>query len=170
MTTAILAALVVALVIVLAVILARCRTLRGQVTQCEIQLSKHRETIANCSLGAEHADRTIDRLQSEIANFPAQIKAAREDAAKRSRIGHTARAIEALAPHLAEFEWSPTDARFLGGVADYLVLDGLHEDADDVSVIFVEVKSGQSGRLSKRQLKVKRAIEANRVTWRTIHI
>ena len=53
--------------------------------------------------------------------------------------------------------------RFLGSPIDYVVFD------ENGEVTFIEVKTGQST-LSRRQARIKEAIENGRVYWRTVRV
>jgi predicted Holliday junction resolvase-like endonuclease len=74
---------------------------------------------------------------------------------------------EHLAPLVPEFPWEASDARFLGAPIDYVVFDGLSQGEDEVEIIFLEVKSG-GARLSKREARVREAIEAGRVRFEVL--
>jgi predicted Holliday junction resolvase-like endonuclease len=62
---------------------------------------------------------------------------------------------EQFAPILPEFQYLPSDAKFLGDPVDYVVFDGYTDfrdgdDAEDIEVILLDIKSG-GARLSKGQ-------------------
>lgn len=65
------------------------------------------------------------------------------------------------------------DMLFIGKLVDYIIVDGYNEakDADGEirKVIFMDIKTGNA-KLSKHQEKLKQAIEAGRVEWKTITI
>ena len=78
------------------------------------------------------------------------------------------KAQEHLAPLFPEFlqQFNPSDARFLGSPLDFIVFDGLCEgdDTEVRQVVFVEVKTGRAS-LSRRERRVRDAIEAGRVSY-----
>jgi predicted Holliday junction resolvase-like endonuclease len=97
------------------------------------------------------------------SHFRQELDEARKDAIKRSRASLEGRIYEQLVPILSKWPFTPSDARFIASPLDYVVFDGL--STDDVSkIIFVEVKKG-SGKISKRQESVKRAIEEGKVSY-----
>ena len=104
----------------------------------------------------------IGRLVGEktvAEKFPEAKKAA----VQRSRSVLSGMFAEQLAPHLPNFPFSPTEAKFIGAPIDFLVFKGM--DAQSIEeVIFVEVKSG-SARLNHNEHSLKDAIENKRVRW-----
>ncbi len=78
-------------------------------------------------------------------------------------------AAEQLAPLSAEFDYLPSDARFLGSPIDYLVFDGLSEDEGPVEIVFLEVKTGKA-RLTAREARVREAVLAGRVRWEELRL
>lgn len=89
-------------------------------------------------------------------------------ALQRSRRVLKGQAAEQLAPLTQGFPYLPNDSRFLGSPIDYVIFDGL-SDEEEVEVVFVEVKSGDS-RLSGRESKVRDAIQAGRVRWEELRL
>ena len=80
-------------------------------------------------------------------------------------------AAEQLAPLTDGFPYLPSDARFLGSPFDYLIFDGLSDDDGDgeVEIVFLEIKTGRA-KLSARETKIKRAVEAGRVRWEELRL
>ncbi len=76
---------------------------------------------------------------------------------------------EQLAPYLPDFNYSPTECRFVGKPIDFLVFKGMDNDAIE-EVVFVEVKSGKSKSLSKRERTLKDVIAEKRVRWEKYEI
>lgn len=80
-------------------------------------------------------------------------------------------AAEHLAPFFPEMveQFAPGDWRFLGTPVDFVVFDGLGEEAVS-RVVLVEVKSGRKGGLSTRQAALRAAVNAGavRLQWLTI--
>lgn len=82
---------------------------------------------------------------------------------------------EKFVPFMSGFEYSAADCRFMGEPIDYVVFHRLHDCADgkagldEVCVVFLEVKTGQS-KLNKRQQVLKEAIARGRVKFETLRI
>jgi predicted Holliday junction resolvase-like endonuclease len=95
-------------------------------------------------------------------------KSIREDAVRRSQSVITGKVAEHFIPFLPEFKYNPKNARFLGTPIDFVVFEGLH-DGNISKIVFVEVKSGKSVKLSERETQVKACIEEKKVHFETIH-
>ena len=97
----------------------------------------------------------------------------RRDAAERSGRALSGRVLERFSPLLRDFPFDPHDAVWIGHPVDFVVFDGLSRDRQDAGllerVVLVEVKSG-SGKLSKRQKRVKKIVGEGRVGWRLFHV
>lgn len=76
--------------------------------------------------------------------------------------------MEQMAPYLPEFKYDPTEARFIGTPIDLIVFPGLSVD-NPREVVFIEVKTGRSGRLTGREKKIRELIEAGKVRWESIY-
>ena len=100
-----------------------------------------------------------------IANrqFNEKIPEVRETAIKQSRAVLSGQFSEQIAPYLPDFNYKPTEARFIGKPIDFVVFRGMDEKEID-EIVFVEVKSGQS-KLSGVQKSLKNAVENKKVKW-----
>ena len=123
------------------------------------------------------------RIQAEYEKYIAELelehKQALLDAQKRSV--NTSRAVlkgkmaEQFAPILPEFQYLPSDAKFLGDPVDYVVFDGYTDfrdgdgTADDIEVILLDIKSG-GARLSKGQQAIAQAVREGRIRFETLRI
>jgi len=122
-------------------------------------------------------------IQAEYEKYIAELelehKQALLDAQKRSV--NTSRAVlkgkmaEQFAPILPEFQYLPSDAKFLGDPVDYVVFDGYTDfrdgdgTADDIEVILLDIKSG-GARLSKGQQAIAQAVREGRIRFETLRI
>jgi len=95
--------------------------------------------------------------------------AIRSDAVQRSLAVTSGKVHEQLVPYLPEFGFNPKDARFLGSPVDLVVFDGLSE-GDVRRVVFLEVKTGASGALNRRERQVRDAIAARAVEWAELRV
>ena len=95
--------------------------------------------------------------------------AIRSDAVQRSLAVTSGKVHEQLVPYLPEFGFNPKDARFLGSPVDLVVFDGL-SDGDVRRVVFLEVKTGRSAALNRRERQVRDAIEARAVEWAELRV
>ena len=123
------------------------------------------------------------RIQAEYEKYIAELelehKQALLDAQKRSV--NTSRAVlkgkmaEQFAPILPEFQYLPSDAKFLGDPVDYVVFVGYTDfrdgdgTAEDIEVILLDIKSG-GARLSKGQQAIAQAVREGRIRFETLRI
>jgi len=92
-----------------------------------------------------------------------QIPQHRKEAILKSRAVLGGHFSEQLAPYLPDFEYLPTECRFVGKPIDFIVFKGMDEKNIN-EVVFVEVKSGKA-KLSSSERKLKEAIEKKKVKW-----
>ena len=98
----------------------------------------------------------------------AEEKRIREDAVKRSKAVTYGQVAEQLVPFLPDFAHNPKDARFLGSPIDLVVFDGLSEGTLR-KIVFIEVKTGKTGRLSARERQIKQVVEDLEVEFEIVH-
>lgn len=99
--------------------------------------------------------------QKEVENI-------RKDAVKRSRAVLGGQFSEQLAPFLPDFNYNPTECRFLGKPIDFIVFPGM--DGKEIKeVVFVEVKSGNSS-LSTVERQLRDVIKEKKVSWQEYRI
>lgn len=72
-----------------------------------------------------------------------ELPSHRKDAIMKSRAVLGGQFSEQLAPYLPNFNYLPTECRFIGKPIDFLVFKGMDEK-NITEVIFVEAKSGKS--------------------------
>ncbi len=95
-------------------------------------------------------------------------KKIRQDAVKKSEAVTRGKVTEHLIPYFPDFEYNPKDARFLGTPVDFIVFDGLSE-GEMKKVVFIEVKSGKTDTLSKREKLVRECVDRGKVSYEIIH-
>ena len=123
------------------------------------------------------------RIQAEYEQYIAELELEHQQAlaSAQKRSVNTSRAVlkgkmaEQLAPILPEFEYLPSDAKFLGDPIDYVIFNGYSDfrdgngDAKDIEVILLDIKSG-GARLTKGQQAIAQAIHEGRVRFETLRI
>ena len=97
-----------------------------------------------------------------------QISEQRKDAISKSRAILGGQFSEQLAPFLPNFEYSPTECRFIGKPIDLIVFKGM-DNKNIEEVVFVEVKSSKS-KLSPSEKKLKQVIENKKIKWKEYRI
>lgn len=92
----------------------------------------------------------------------------RQDAINRSYSVNLGKISEHLVPFHMNFPFNPKDARFIGSPIDIIVFDGVADNKQDITIYFIEVKTGNS-KLSDTQKKIKRAVEERHIIWQEIN-
>ena len=123
------------------------------------------------------------RIKAEYEQYIAELELEHQQSliAAQKRSVNTSRAVlkgkmaEQLAPIMPEFQYLPSDAKFLGDPVDYVVFDGYTDfrdgegDAEDIEVVLIDIKSG-GARLTKGQQAIARAVQEGRVRFENIRI
>ena len=82
---------------------------------------------------------------------------------------------EQMAPIMPQFQYLPSDAKFLGDPIDYVVFNGYSHfrdgegRAEDIEVVLMDIKSG-GARLTKGQQAIAQAVAEGRVRFETLRI
>ena len=123
------------------------------------------------------------RVKAEYEQYIAELELEHQQAlvSAQKRSVNTSRAVlkgkiaEQLAPIMPEFQYLPSDAKFLGDPVDYVVFDGYSDfrdgegRAEDIEVVLIDIKSG-GARLTKGQQAIAQAIARGRVRFEMIRI
>ena len=123
------------------------------------------------------------RIKAEYEQYITELAREHELAliAAKKRSVNTSRAVlkgkmaEQLAPIMPQFQYLPSDAKFLGDPVDYVVFDGYTDlrdgegSPDDIEVVLIDIKSG-GARLTKGQQAIAQAIREGRVRFETVRI
>ena len=123
------------------------------------------------------------RVKAEYEQYIAELELEHQQALihAQKRSVNTSRAVlkgkmaEQMAPIMPEFQYQPSDAKFLGDPVDYVVFDGYTDlrdgegRAEDIEVVLIDIKSG-GARLTKGQQAIAQAIRDGRVRFETIRI
>ena len=123
------------------------------------------------------------RIKAEYEQYIAELELEHQQALTlaQKRSVNTSRAVlkgkmaEQLAPILPEFQYLPSDAKFLGDPVDYVVFDGYTDfrdgdgAAEDIEIVLIDIKSG-GARLTKGQQAIAEAIQQGRVRFETVRI
>lgn len=123
------------------------------------------------------------RIKAEYEQYIAELELEHQQALAQAqkRSVNTSRAVlkgkmaEQFAPVLPEFQYLPSDAKFMGDPVDYIIFDGYTDfrdgdgTADDIQIILLDVKSG-GARLTKGQQAIAQAIKEGKVRFETLRI
>lgn len=115
----------------------------------------------------------VESRATELFNLwkTKEEQAIREDAIRRSLSTIIGKVGEHIAPVVifSNYGINPKDLRFIGTPIDYIVFKGQSEGKLE-EIIFLEVKSGKTERLTEREAEIKEAIDSKRVRWLFIHL
>ena len=106
--------------------------------------------------------------EAEERKWGQAMEIARREAIAQSRTVLGGKFAEQLAPYLPDFQYDPTEARFIGTPIDLIVFPGL-ATGDPREIVIMEIKTGQSGQLTPQQRKIRQLIEDGMVRWELIH-
>jgi predicted Holliday junction resolvase-like endonuclease len=106
---------------------------------------------------------TLDAVRAEKQALEDSIPLERKAAVRKSRAVNAGLITQDIAPLLPDWPFALKDTRPVGAPLDFIVFDGMENDAVQ-RIVFVEVKSGGS-RVSARQRQIMKAIEEGRVAY-----
>jgi|TARA_B100000315_G_scaffold254619_1_gene296094 predicted Holliday junction resolvase-like endonuclease len=109
----------------------------------------------------------ITKIQRD-RHWETELASHRKDAILRSRAVLSGQFSEQLAPFFPDFNFKPTECKFLGKPVDFIVFKGADDKKID-EIVFVEVKSGKS-KLSSTEKSLKETIENKNVRWEEYRI
>ncbi len=107
-------------------------------------------------------------LVRSMAGASRRIAESRRQAIDQSRAVLGGRFTEQMTPYLPEFNYDPTEARFIGSPIDLIVFPGLSQD-DPTEIVIMEVKAGKTARLTRREARVRELVEMGKVRFELIH-
>lgn len=91
----------------------------------------------------------------------------RKQSHNRSTGVNAGKAMEHYVSFTPEFEFNPSDVRFIGSPIDLIAFDG-HSASDNIDIWFIEVKTGKS-KVNERQDRIREAVLAKRVYWMEVY-
>ncbi len=109
-----------------------------------------------------------DWRDEELLKWQTDMEQAKRSAVNQSRAVLGGKFTEQLVPYLPDFQYDPTDARFVGSPIDMIVFPGLAQ-GDPQEIVILEIKTGKSGQLTPQQTKIRQLIEEGMVRWEVIH-
>jgi len=105
--------------------------------------------------------------ESERLRWEAEREKAIREAISQSRAVLGGKFTEQMAPYLPEFNYDPTEARFIGSPIDLIVFHGLAK-GDPEEIVIIEVKTGKTSQLTPQERKIRQLIEDGMVRWELI--
>ena len=102
--------------------------------------------------------------ETERLRWEEEREKAIREAITQSRAVLGGKFTEQLAPYLPDFNYDPTEARFIGSPIDLIVFPGLAR-GDPEEIVIMEVKTGKTGQLTPQERKIRQLIEDGMVRW-----
>ena len=96
-----------------------------------------------------------------------EMEKAKQTAIAQSRAVLGGKFTEQMAPYLSQFNYDPTEARFIGSPIDFIVFPGLSR-GDPQEIVIMEIKSGKNCQLTPAQRRIQQLIEDGMVRWELI--
>ena len=87
-----------------------------------------------------------------------------KEAISQSRAVLGGKFTEQMAPYLPEFNYDPTEARFIGSPIDLIIFPGLAK-GDPEEIVIMEIKTGKTSQLTPQERKIRQLIEDGMVRW-----
>ncbi len=105
---------------------------------------------------------------AETLKWQSEMEQARKSAVTQSRAVLGGKFTEQMVPFFPDFQYDPTEVRFIGSPIDMIVFPGLAK-GDPEEIVILEVKTGKSAQLTPQQKKIRQLVEDGMVRWDEIH-
>ena len=179
----ILAAILIILIISF-ILERRISKLKIRIEQEKLAGEKSGQELAQ-KLFNQWAETTVNSMRNQITetlkrDYQVQLESWKKQEEKKIREDAIQKSINTLLGKIGE-EFSPVllsnrfgvnlkDFRHMGTPVDFIAFKGLSEDTEEMEVIFLEIKSGETSGLIKRERRVRDAIAGKRVRYELVNI
>ena len=102
--------------------------------------------------------------EAEVRKWEEERERAIREAITQSRAVLGGKFTEQLAPYLPQFNYDPTEARFIGSPIDLIVFPGLARGEPE-EIVIMEIKAGKTSQLTPQERKIRQLIEDGMVRW-----
>jgi len=116
----------------------------------------------------KYEKRFRDWRDEEILKWQAEVEQARKSAVVQSRAVLGGKFTEQMVPYFPDFQYDPTEVRFIGSPIDLIVFPGLAQ-GDPQEIVILEIKTGRNPQLTAAQRKIRQLVEDGMVRWQEIH-
>ncbi len=116
----------------------------------------------------KYEKRFRDWRDEEIFKWQAEIEQARKSAVVQSRAVLGGKFTEQMVPYFPDFQYDPTEVRFIGSPIDLIVFRGLAK-GDPQEIVILEIKTGKNPQLTAAQRKIRQLVEDGMVRWQEIY-
>jgi len=104
----------------------------------------------------------------ETLKWQTDMAQARKSAVMQSRAVLGGKFTEQMVPFFPDFNYDPTEVRFIGSPIDMVVFPGMAQN-DPQEIVILEVKTGRSAGLTPVQKKIRQLIEDGMVRWEELY-
>ena len=102
--------------------------------------------------------------EAERQRWEEERERVKREAITQSRAVLGGKFTEQMAPYLPEFNYDPTEARFIGSPIDLIVFPGLAQ-GDPREIVIMEIKAGRTVQFTPQERKIRQLIEDGMVRW-----
>ena len=158
--------LVVAIIVVIVLININAKNVSSKVSARVLQIENEKQFIERIQILKGEIDvSTEEKLAEKIATRKEYLI---EDAIRRSAGVTKGQIIEHFAPFMISDILNPDEMVFVGSPIDLISFTGIDE-RDNISIDFLEIKTGNSA-LSRKQKLIREAILSKRVYYKKVHL
>jgi predicted Holliday junction resolvase-like endonuclease len=100
---------------------------------------------------------------AEMERWQAEMERARKTAVAQSRAVLGGKFTEQMVPYFPDFQYDPTEVRFIGSPVDMIVFPGLARGEPE-EIVILEVKTNRS-QLTPQQRRIRELVENGMVRW-----
>ena len=158
--------LVVANVIAIALLILIRKDTSSKVYNRVLEIEKEKQFVDKIEIVKTRIDNETD--EKLIQKISVRKEYLIEDAIKRSASVSKGKIVEHFAPFMLPNILNPDEIVFIGSPIDLISFTDI-DTKDDISIDFLEIKTGNSS-LSKKQKLIKEAIFSKRVFFKTVHL
>jgi len=165
-STTLLLALVVAIIFVIVLININAKNISSKVSARILEIENEKQFIERLQISKNEIDAlTEEKLAEKTATRKEYLI---EDAIRRSAGVTKGQIIEHFAPFMISDIFNPDEMVFVGSPIDLISFTGI-DDRDNISIDFLEIKTGNSA-LSRRQKLIREAVLNKRVFYKKVHL
>jgi predicted Holliday junction resolvase-like endonuclease len=165
-TNALLIVLIIANVIGLIIIILIHKDISSKVFNRVLQIEKEKQFVDKIQIVRSRIDEETEKQLIQKISIRKEYLI--EDAIKRSTNVSKGKIVEHFAPFMLPDILNPDEMVFIGSPIDLISFTDI-DTKDDISIDFLEIKTGNSS-LNKKQKLIREAVFNKRVYFKTVHL
>lgn len=159
-------ALVLAIIIVIVLININAKNISSKVSARILEIENEKQFIERLQILKNEIDASTEKSLTEKIAIRKEYLIG--DAIRRSAGVTKGQIIEHFAPFMISDILNPDEMVFVGSPIDLISFTGIDEH-DNISIDFLEIKTGNSA-LSRKQKLIKEAVFSKRVYYKKVHL